>query len=1017
MSMKNKTNKTKKMGRGKLQYLLMTVFLFVGVLTGTAQHSVSGLVTDAATGEALAGVSVFNKADNKQSTLTDEEGRYSIAVPEKATLVFTLLGYFPKEINVETLTTLDVKLDVSSKMLDEMVVIGYGSIKKKDLTGAVSVIKGETLRDRTSSNSVSALQGLVPGVKVTSSGVPGTTGWITIRGLGSLTYNVPLYIVDGMVGGSDVYLNMADIESIQILKDASAAAIYGYRAAGGVVIISTKQGKKGSLKVDFDAKLSVQNLPRYDLMDAETYKYYDDLAYDEAILSGVQGVTKRQGHQDANTDWQDVMLRTALMQEYNVSLSGGSEWGNYFVSFNRLLDEGTAYGTEFDRYSFRVNTSGKKGIFSFGENLMYSRVNRKLIPINPFVDFLNIAPTIPVYDASHPGGYGYGDNDRDRNTGVNPVAAVDLLPQTNPEKAIRGNAYGQIDLFDMLSAKVNLSYMTYMGSTNALRKRGVSALAGGGANESSLGVAITRNEEIYLDNTLNFKHTFNKHDINVTAGMSYSSYVMNHNWITRLDPLTIGDKYIESMDSATGTTTAGGWYEKVATISYFGRINYSYDDRYLLQATARRDGTSRLPTKGRWDNFGALSLGWRISQEAFFDVPFIDDLKLRANYGSLGNSAIGVWDFQEMVNIAPRAVFGSPEYKMQGMIQSRISNDDLVWERKVMANIGLDAALFNNRLTLAFEWYDATSYDLLVSIPILATTGNQGGAPMVNAASLQNRGVEMELGWRDKIGKDFSYFVSANFSTTRNKVLEIGYEGEVYYQNVSKTEVGQPLGIFYLHKMLGIFQTEADVQNYRNSEGRVIMPNALPGDIIYDDYNDDGQITADDRQVVGNPWPDVEAGVSLGAAWKGLDLSINGYGRFGHDVYNGAAAIVADFTGNQNNFNGIVPWTPEQPVKNAPRIVYGDTRNVRADQDRWLEDGSFFRIRDISLGYSLPKPICAKVGIDKVRVGVTLQNFFTFTNYSGLDPEFQDSGIFSLAVDSAMWPNPRTVIFSFSLGF
>ena len=1016
MQMKNKTKGIIAKLHDKWQYLLLLLLFFAGMIDGIAQNTVSGIVTDAATGETLIGVVIANKADSLQNTTTDIDGKYVINVPANATLEFTLLGYTKKEVNVGKQTKVNVTLSVNEQLIDEVVVIGYGTIRKRDLTGAVSVVKTEDLRDRASSDVITSIRGLTSGVKVTSSGLPGQVGFMTIRGLGSLTNNSPLFVIDGMISGGDMNLNVQDIESIQILKDASSAAIYGSRAANGVVIITTKQGKNGPMKVEFSSQITVSQLPRYDLMNAETWKKYDDRAYDEAILAGVAGIVRRQNHFDANTDWQGEMLRTGLLQNYNISLSGGKEEGQYFVSLNRMVDKGALYATGYDRYGFRVNTGGKKGIFSYGENLFFTTSNRKNLNGNPWADFIAISPTIPVYDESNPGGFGYGNPDRANNYGRNLVAMQKLMIQNNPEKILRGNVYGQISLFNMFTAKLNVTYSSYLGVTNTLRKKGNWTM-GQGSDEPFITFQSYRSDDIVIEQTYNFKHKFNKHDIDAIGGITYNPFKGQSNWTTKLNPLTIGDKYIEALDAATGNTTGGGSFDQSALISYLGRINYSYDDKYLLQLTGRRDGTSRLPKKNRWGNFSSVSLGWRISRESFFNSQFINDLKIRVNYGTLGSSNIGYYDYQAVINTAPRAVFGNPETRLVGMTQSRLTNTDLVWEKKTQANIGLDAAFLANRFLLTLDFFDSKSKDLLVYLPILMSSGNEGGNPAVNAASLSNRGFEMELKWRDKIGKDFSYSASLNISNVRNKIMDLGYGRTVYYEYLSKAEIGQSLGMFYLYKMSGIFQLEEEILNYKNSQGKVIQPNALPGDIKYDDYNGDGIISSDDRQIVGNPWPKFEAGLMLSASYKNFDLGINGYGRFKYDVWNGSAAAAADFANNQNNFNGIVPWTQEHPVNDRPRIVFGDTRNSRGDQNRWLEDGSFFRFSEITLGYSLPKSICKKVSIDDVRLGATLQNPVTITKYSGLDPEFRDAGIFTLGADYCSFPNPRSVLFTLSFKF
>ena len=382
----------------------------------------------------------------------------------------------------------------------------------------------------------------------------------------------------------------------------------------------------------------------------------------------------------------------------------------------------------------------------------------------------------------------------------------------------------------------------------------------------------------------------------------------------------------------------------------------------------------------------------------------------------MGNSSIGFWDYQATINTAPRATVGAADDILVGMTQSRLTNDDLRWERKTTANVGVDLTAFRSRFTVSADYFYSRSDDLLVYLPILATSGNEGGNPAVNAGSLQNSGFELNLGWNDSIG-DFSYYANLNLSHVRNKVLDLGYGQTVYYESLSISEIGQPLGMWYLYKMNGIFQNEEQIRNYVNSKGKVIQPDAEPGDIIYDDYNDDGIISSEDRQIVGSPWPWLEMGLNFGVSYKGLSLNVSGYGRFGQTVYNGAAAAAGDFQNNQNNFNGIVPWTQENPVNDRPRIIYGDSRNSRGDQDRWLEDGSFFRLSDITLGYSFPKKWMDKISFEEIKVSVTLQNLVTFTKYSGLDPEFADSGIFTIGNDACSFPNPRSVQFGLTFTF
>lgn len=997
--------------KSRLLLLLVCLVFMPGL---TVALNVSGIVTDEAN-DPIVGASVICKGTSV-GTATDIYGRFTLDVPESgAKIQVSYVGMLPLELPVQP--EMKIVMKENTNDLDEVVVIGYGTVKKKDVLGSITTVKDKDLQDRTSGNILESMRGLTSGVRITNSGQAGSSPSMVIRGLGSLTNNTPLFIIDGAYAGNELGVNVEDIESIQVLKDASSAAIYGSRAANGVVIIKTKSGRSGGLKVKFDTQIQLNWLPRYDLMDAETYKLYDDRAYDEAILAGVAGVTNRQDHYKANTDWQDEMLRTGLLQNYNVALSGGNDNLNFYTSFNYLNDKGAMKYTGFEKYGFRVNTAGKKGIFSYGENLYYTYSKTKVLNGigNVWSNFISMPPTIPVRDPEHGSGFGYGDSNHANSYGLNPVAMQELENRVNKQEYLFGNIYGQVEYPEWARAKVNVAYKTYNGTTDTLRKTG-SWTMGQGDDAAYISWNESRYHDILIEQTYEFFHKFGGHDINVLAGMSYNHFTSNDKGISRQNPAMSGDHYLTEIDAATGTVTGSGSYGEYSLISYFGRINYSYGDRYLVQLTGRRDGTSKLPNQRRWGNFFSGSLGWRISQEKFFDVDWVDDLKIRANYGSLGNSNIGNWDYVATLNSGPRAVFGTGETVAIGTTQSRLVNTDLVWEKKTTLNVGLDFTTLNSRLRFTADYFQSKSKDLLVYLPILMSTGNEGGAPAVNAGSLSNRGVEFELSWNDRVG-DFSYSASLNLSHVKNRVDDLGYGQTAYLTSTSKSEIGQSLGMWYMYKMLGIFQSQEEINSYKNADGKVIQPNALPGDIKYDDYNGDGQISSEDRQIVGNPWPKLEMGFNFSASWRGIDFALNSYGRFGQEVYNGAAYAAGDFQNNQNNFNGIVPWTQEHPVNDRPRIVYGDSRNTRGDQDRWLEDGSFFRISDITLGYSLPTRAIRKIGLEKVRFAVTGKNLVTFTKYSGLDPEFADGGIWTIGYDGCSFPNPRAVQFAVSLTF
>jgi len=977
--------------------------------------NVKGVVVDEA-GDPVAGATV-KCAGVSVGTATDADGAFTLKVPDGAkTLVVSYIGMVTQDIPVGPEVKVVLREDIND--LEEVVVIGYGTVKKKDVLGSITTVKDKELKDRTSGNVLEAMRGLTSGVKITNSGQAGSSPSMVIRGLGSLTNNSPLFIIDGAYAGNELGVNVEDIESIQVLKDASSAAIYGSRAANGVVIIKTKNGAgNGKLQVKFDAQLQLNWLPRYDLMDAETYKLYDDRAYDEAILAGVDKVTQRQDHYNGNTDWQDAMLRTGVLQNYNVALSGGNEVLNFYTSFNYMDDKGAMEYTGFEKYGFRVNTSGKKGIFSYGENLYYTYSKTQLLNGigNVWSNFISMPPTISVYDPEHRSGFGYGDSNHANSYGLNPVAMQELENSVNKQEYLFGNVYGQVEYPDWVRGKINVAYKTYAGTTDKLRKTG-SWTMGQGDDNAFVQWHQSRYHDILVEPTIDFHHLFGRHDVSAVAGMSWNHFTSHDQSILRQDPPISGDGYLTEISAATGDVTAGGSYGEYALISYFGRVNYSFDSRYLVQLTGRRDGTSKLPSKRRWGNFFSGSVGWRISQEKFFDVDWINDLKIRANYGTLGNSNIGDWDYVASLNSGPRAVFGTAENVAIGTTQSKLVNTDLVWEKKTTFNAGIDLTVLNNRLRFTADYFHSKSEDLLVYLPILYSSGNEGGSPAVNAGSLSNNGVEFEIAWNDRIG-EFSYSAALNLSHVRNRVDDLGYGQSEYLTATSLSAIGSPLAQWNLYKMLGIFQSQEEIDNYVNSEGKVIQPNAKPGDIKYDDYNGDGQISSEDRQDCGSPWPKLEVGLNLTAQWRGIDVAINAYGRFGQKVFNGAAYTAGDFQDNQNNFNGIVPWTQEHPVNDRPRIIYGDSRNTRYDQDRWLEDGSFFRFSDITVGYSFPLRLIRKIGLEKARFAVTGKNLITITKYSGLDPEFADGGIWTMGYDGCSFPNPRAVQFALSLTF
>lgn len=985
--------------------------------TGSVQQQkqVSGKVNDSS-GNPLPGVSVVIKGTTT-GTLSDENGNYTISnVSENSTLQFSFVGMKTQDIEVGGLKTINVTLADETIGIEEVVAIGYGTVKKADLTGAVSVVKAEEFKNIAALSVANAMQGLVPGVNIRSSGGIGSEPIVEIRGLGNFTNNNPLYIIDGLPTTGNRDFNVNDIESIQILKDASAAAIYGSRAANGVIIIETKKGSSGEMLVNYTGKISIDNLPMMDLMGRDEWINITTQAYQNSIASGVPDVKAVPNWMGGNTDWNKAVFRQAVIQDHNLSFSGGSKNGKYLVSLNSFDNPGTVYGTSMNRYSFRVNTEGKKGIFTIGENLAISNtyVEEQNSVFSKHIDVLRMLPIIPIYDENNFGGYGYGNEATARTFGSNPIASEDLMQTTNENLRIRGNVYSTLDLMKGLQYKLNLGYETSRDNNKFLRKLGNFTL-----NLPYDPSARYENKAKYvstlIENTLSYKTLVGKHDINAVVGNSYQNTYYEMIAAEKKNLVKVGDHYFDVIDAGTTDPNAWGNIGESALISYFGRINYTFGEKYLISATFRSDGSSKFAKGHKWGFFPSVSAGWRISKENFFHIDAISDLKLRFSHGTLGNANIGNWDYSAILNSFPVAVFGTNQHLNPGMTQIKLVNQDLKWEEKTQDNIGIDIAFLDNKLQFSSEYFISTTKDVLTPMQILMSTGNDGGNPYVNAASLRNKGVEISGNWKDKVG-DFNYSVGANFTRLRNEVLEFGYGKVEQYTWITKTEIGQPLAMFYTITTDGIFQNDAEVLAHTNSEGKVIQPNAKPGDIRYNDVNDDGKINNDDREICGNPWPKFEIGLNGQVSYKNFDFSLAGFGSFGQDVFNGAASWMGGFSDNTNHLSGYVGWTPENPNTVNPRVLYADNRNARGDQNRWIEKGSYFKIRQITLGYTFDQPIIKKV-FDDIRVSVTGQNLITFTNYSGLDPEFKAPNIWVKGQDDASYPSPKSIVFSLSVQF
>lgn len=992
--------------------IIILFILLISVSAFAQDRNIKGRVTNDA-GESLANVTVTVQRTST-AVMTDDNGNFEIPVQSGQALQFAIIGYSSQTVQINSQTTLDIVLKSEDEQVDEVVVIGYQTVKKSDLTGAVSVFKPSEMKNTTVTGTVGDALGTLPGLNVRTAGNPGSEGKVEIRGTGTFGSSNPLYVVDGIVAGANRDFNFNDIESIQVLKDASAAAIYGSRAGNGVIIITTKQGREGKMKIDVSSRGTAQWLPRYNLADRDLWISMNDLAFSNANRTPAN-------HFDANTDWQEEVFKTGWLQDQNISFSGGGKESRYFFSGNYQANSGTTIGASSKRFTLRSNMSTSRNFgenikFSLGENIVLSNFQVDELNTNPIIDVYRMLPTIPIYDPNNAakGGYGFGEGSRDVTFGTNPFAIEDFLVTENGNLRTRGNVFTELEFFKSLKYRLNFGFDLSNDKHMALRKEGFWTY-----NQPYDPSSLNKNQAQYqgyvYDNTLEYAKIFGKHDISAVAGISYQTSNYEQIWGTKNDLLMNGADYFTNLDAALSNPKTGNYQDLEKLFSVFGRVNYTYDERYLLSLTMRRDQSSKFNPDLSVGYFPSVAAGWRISKEQFFNVPWINELKLRANYGVLGTSNINVWDWVSFITVFPQAVFGTDQVVNTGMTQIKLANEDLKWEKVAQLNAGFDAVLADNRLSLSLDYFEKNTQDVLTPMPILLTTGNNGGNPVVNSASLKNTGLELTTEWRDKVG-DFGYQIGFNASYIKNKIVELGYDRKEFTQWNTKSRVGESIGNWYLIKTDGLFQSAEEVQNHKNSAGQLIQPNAKPGDVRFIDFNDDGQITEADRQYMGSSMPRYQVGANLGFEYKGFDLQFQLTGAFGFKSFNGPRSGYDRFDDNSNYRADYDPWTAENPNAKDPRPIYADSRNVRPDQDRWLENGNYLRIRQMALGYNFPASILGNT-FSQVRLYVNAQNLVTFTKYRGLDPEFLNRSIWERSYDGGSFPNPRGFSFGAQITF
>ncbi len=1001
--------------RKKLFKKLLFLAVFVLSVSMYSQN-ITGTISDSS--GPLPGANVIVKGTSN-GTGADFDGKYGLSnVDANAILVFSYVGYETLEVAVDGKSVVDVILVEDTSALNEVVVVGYGKTSRRLVTGAISSVKSEDINRTPITSADQALQGQAPGVTVINGGSPGTSPQVQIRGLGTFGNSQPLYVIDGIVSGGINEINPNDIETMDVLKDASTAAIYGSRASNGVVIITTKKGKSGKTKVTLDSYLSSQSVPKtLDLLDTNQFRQFASETY---------GLPNRYTTDEAstrlNTDWQDEVFQTAFVHNTNLSVSGGSDTAIFNISAGYIDQEGIIINTGFNRASLRANSEFKIGDrFKIGETLAIADSEMKNEEQNGdrtlIEHMIKSLPYTPVFNSNNPGGFGGTDTTLDNGSDAeNPVRLQTISSNVTDVSKILGSLYASYEIIDGLDYKFQYGFERTSVSTNIHRPS-----FDEGINERTAAQLDQRanifNSDTYT-NSLTYSTVFNEvHNLDLLAVAEKFETMARNNRSQASNPLTDAVPVIQGNGQITNQLFEYG------LISYIGRVNYNFDNKYLLSASIRRDGSSRFGKNNRWGTFPAVSLGWILSEEGFLkDSNTISNMKLRGSWGRTGNDGSADYVFESGL-IATYGYIGLNNNV--GVSNFGSANPDLKWEEATMTNIGLDMAFFNNALTVSFEYYNNDIEDVIVPIPNVTSDGLGAAFTQRNGASTNTKGFEFNVGYNHR-GEDFSWSANLNLGTSKNKAIKLSdglsfiesstFEGE----NLSRITEGESLFYFYGLRTDGLFQEGDDTS---------AQPNAEAGDIRFVDLNNDGVIDGDDNLKIGNPFPELTYGLNLTANYKNFDATLFFSGVSGNDIYN---TNIYDLEGMTRLFNSgtavLNRWTPTNTNTSVPRFTADHSDNVNRS-DRFIEDGSYAKLRNLTIGYSLSQSTLASIAngtFSKFRVYATGQNLFTITNYSGYDPEIggsstvtpgQQSGAAGVGIDRGVYPQPRSFIVGVQLAF
>ncbi|SEA40457.1 TonB-linked outer membrane protein, SusC/RagA family [Chitinophaga terrae (ex Kim and Jung 2007)] len=1031
-----------------LKYTILGRTIFIRPSAGTAPAAtvadnnikVQGTVVDAANGQPLIGVTVQVKGGTAGTT-TDANGRFSLTAPDDAILVVSYIGFGKQEIKV-TAAPMRIALIATNTGLNQVVVVGYGTEKKKDLTGAIASIKAEDLTRTASTSFTAAIQGKVPGVFISqTNGAPGSASSVRIRGIGTTGGNQPLYVVDGFpLNGSSMsipgssskvdgmsIINPNDIASVEVLKDAAAAAIYGSRAANGVILVTTKRGKEGLVDINLNAYTGFSQLwKKPAFMNATEFaRMANELYTNSGMAPNPQWANPESFGK--GTDMIDEIFRNAPIQNYDLSFAGGNEKMKTRMSLGYTDQKGTMIGTSYKRYTARITTDLKASKWlSFGGSLAFAGTHSQGQNTDAMQGgIFNLAqqffPTLSKDSAFFgPGGYYTKDGD-------NPVLKVASIDNQLKNYRIYGNVFGELEIVKGLKFRTSIGLD--MNSNRISSWEGKVVRGFYIHPQATLSERQDQGITQLIENTLSYSRSFGQHNISAVIGQTAQSN--KNDWIS-----AGGNGYqnenlrvINGSDVSLRTASGTGTYATLA--SYLGRVNYSYKSKYLLSASIRRDGSSNFGPNNKWGNFPAVSAGWRISEEQFMKPlsNVLSDLKIRGSWGQLGNDAIPAFGYLSTIRSGGNSdnyVFGTGAQSIAiGATMTRPGNPDLKWETTEQTDIGLDASLLDDRLYLTADYFIKKTRDMLISLPVSLEAGFQN-APTVNGGSVKNSGFELLLGYRDQVGA-LNFDVSANIATLKNVVTTLGVGQPIVGPNLpgtsmtmTYTQAGKPIGYYRGYIVDGVYQTDAEVD-------KAFQPNAVAGDFRYRDINGDKLLTDADKVQIGKPWPDLTYGLNMNLSWKGFDLNLMFQGVAGSDIYN--ANKVSNYPMKYFNGNGIVNgvkdvlnhWTPGSGINDQPGLKYIDANgNYVNASSFFVEKGDYLRLRNLVIGYALPADFVHKntgSALKSVRVYVSAQNLFTITGYSGFDPEIGSADPLNSGIDTGVFPQPRTFMAGINIGF